>query len=262
MNGAMGRNQRRDRLCVLFILLIMISAAAMLPNTAGADTETMLANAESYYSVGEYDAALVVLGEVLAGADIPAQQRLDAYVLQARCLTQLDRATDARSAFLEALGINGKWRPDPVLVASEDEIALFNEALAQYEHSLPPPVPPVAVTEAQTARGCPSLTAPLVASGVLTVATIYFMATKAQAGDRWEEYAADPLHPDDLYAEYESALSGQKTAGAVSAACGVAAAYVWWKYIRQHKNCSEAGESIPAVSLMVAPDAVMVGWRF
>jgi tetratricopeptide (TPR) repeat protein len=262
MNGAMSRRQIRGRPRGLNMLLVVISAVAFLPYNAHADAETMLAEAESHYGVGEYEQALTVIDQVLIGTDTSAEQRLDAYVLKARCLTQLDRGTDAKSAYTAALGINDEWRPDAILMPDTNERELFEEALHEYQQSQSPATRPVAASKAPTSRDCPSRTAPLIATGVLTAATIYFIVAKQQTGDRWDEYDADPLHRDDLYAEYESALSRQKTAGTVSVACGVVAGYVWWKYFKQHKNCSDSGASISAVSLSVAPDGVVVGWRF
>ena len=245
---------------VLPRVLLIVCATLIVPATAHADTRAELEKAQSYYGFKDYGRSLDLVGEILETPDLPDQLRLEAQILKARCLTRTGQKEAAKSAYVEALAIDERWRPDPVLQPA-DEVASFEEALAEHEASVRQADDLGTALDSATSHDCPSVTAPLIATGVFTAATAYFFVAKKQTEDSWNDYVADPGHPTDLYDEYESARSREKVAGAVSIASALVSGYLWFKYIKQNKNCTDDDGSREALSLSLAPGWVVVAYR-
>lgn len=243
----------------LAALLVAMALCPCLIDGARAQDAPSLDDVRLDFAAGDYGKALAEVDVIIAGKQTTTADRAACLAFKGRCLAQLSREQEAVQVFREARKYDPGLKPDDSW--STEEGRAYEKAMAP-EPSVPPSASPGAAADAEANRGCPKLAVPIVATGVFAAATIYFFVVKQQTADRWSTYAADPLRPDVLYDDYESAWSRQKAAGTVSAVSGLVSGFLWRKFVRQHKNCSQGGESRTDVSLRIAPDGIIVGCRF
>ena len=243
---------------LIALLFTMAPDPCLIPGARAQDAPS-LDDVRLDFAAGEYEKALAEADAIIADKQTKTADHAACLTLKARCLAQLGREHEAVQVFREARKYDPSPKPDDSW--STEEGHAYEKAMAP-EPSLPPSASSGAGEGAESNRGCPKLAVPMVATGVFAAATIYFLVAKKQTSDRWSEYAADLLRPPGLYDEYESAWSRQRAAGMVSAASGLVSGFLWWKFVRQHQNCSKGGEPRTDVSLRVSPDGIVVGWRF
>ncbi len=110
-------------------LLIPTFAILVVAPVAMANTAEDLAQAEDWFSFGDYDKALNRASSLVNGGLAQGDQLRDAHVLRARCLLALDRKDESEEAYRQAVAVDPNWKPDPVQF-TESEIAVFSAAVA------------------------------------------------------------------------------------------------------------------------------------
>lgn len=246
-----SRNRTWSGVLCPLALLIAISLATTGTAQDRPNIREELMMAEGEYLTGNYARARDRLDGVLNTAEATDSQKFEAVVLQARCLTQLEDSTRAINAFTEALKINPAWRPGAEDL-KEPELALFEQALAGFETAqsllaLPP---------------CPSKSTATVATVAFVASSVFYFAAKGGADDRWDEYQSDPIHPDNLYDDYESAKSKQDIAMIATAATGLASGYLWFRYAHTSRNCREVGDAGVRLGLQFGLQRLALVGRF
>lgn len=231
----------------LLIAVVLGTGAAR----AQGDFREALQRAEDHYQVKEYDVALDLVDRILMADTSGGTLRLQATVLKARCLTRLGQTAAARTAFQETLALDSDWRPDANLMR-QDELALFDDVLAAHREEQRLAALPECVTP----------TKPLVATGALAAGLAWYLTAKSSADDKWDAYAADPLRPQDLYDDYESAKSKQDIAAGVSIGTGVVAGYLWWRYLHSRGDCRDRSAAGTVWDFAPGPGSFVVTCRF
>lgn len=102
----------------LIIFLTVTGLTFALP--AVADSLDDLAEANDWFTFGEFDKALDRANNLIDGKSLNGKDLRDAYILQARCLVALDRDEEAEKSFRQVIRIDPQWKPDPVLFTPEE----------------------------------------------------------------------------------------------------------------------------------------------
>ena len=110
----------------LIIFLTFTGLTFALP--VAADSLDDLAEANDWFTFGEFDKALNRTNNLIDGNLLNGKELRDAYILQARCLVALDRDEEAEKSFRHVIGIDPQWQPDPVLFTPE-ETASYSAAV-------------------------------------------------------------------------------------------------------------------------------------
>ena len=110
-------------------LLLALTFLAIATAVYAANSED-LAEAEDWFTFGEYQKALNRTTSLLNENLLKGNDLRDGYVLQARCLVALDREDEAKDAFRQVIRTDPKWQPDPALFTAP-EIAAYSEAVSE-----------------------------------------------------------------------------------------------------------------------------------
>ena len=124
----------RPRILVGMILSIFLGS--VVANATETTPRQELERAEDYFLVTDFDEALERVDALIRGGELYGTGLRKAYVLKARCEVARNRKSSGRSAFVDALGLDRGWRPDPDFFTN-DEIVVFEEALAEVESRAP-----------------------------------------------------------------------------------------------------------------------------
>jgi len=126
---------------VAFALLVLPLPAWQ--GAARADALADLSAARDHYEFAEFDQGVAILEKLIAGKQLSGESLRDAYVLLARCQVGKGNEPQALDAFCSAICLDKTWRPDAVFFP-QDEIEVFNKALAACkcaeQATVPPPV--------------------------------------------------------------------------------------------------------------------------
>jgi hypothetical protein len=117
---------RGPRAETAWIRVAALVFAAILGTSTGSWSAT-LEDAETAYLDGDFSGSLRILDDLIANRTMTTGELHEAWVLKGRCLTSLDRKSDAIVAFCEAIALKPEWRPDPVMIPA-DETKTFAEA--------------------------------------------------------------------------------------------------------------------------------------
>jgi hypothetical protein len=174
------------------------------------------------------------LQDLLRQPDLGLKAKADAHVLMAAVYyVMLDDERERRSKALEqfraAFREYRDWKGD-LDISSTEFFDLMQEARrdvdierggGQSSGSIP----------VHVSKETASPTYAWVGSGLLAVSAGIFIYGTALANDRWDKYESDPDHPQDLYDSYKSANNLRNISGIATIVTGVAAGYLWLKYL-------------------------------
>ncbi len=192
-----SRARRGIASLALAIFLPAVLPAAFLPAPVlAADARELLEAAKSDIDFADYEVGLEKVKEALE-LGVPEDQRVEAYVLMARCEAGLGHRAAAVEAFYLALRADPEWRPDPVFYR-QDEIEMFDEALSTYERTEQPSFLPPG--ESVEPAGKPWYKKPVVLGGLgaLLVGGIVLAVSGGEDSDGGGvvgELPAFPNHP-------------------------------------------------------------------
>lgn len=147
---------------------------------ARADASADLNKAREHYEFAEFDQGVALLEPLVAGKQLSGNSLRDAYVLLARCQVGRGNEAQALDAFCSAICLDKTWRPDAVFFP-QDEIEVFNKALAGCkcgEQAAAPPVPP---KKEEEKGGMPKWV--YYAGGAVVVALVAVLAAGGGGGD-------------------------------------------------------------------------------
>ena len=91
------------------------------------------------------------------------------------------------------------------------------------------------------------------------------MLSSSKANDKWDDYESSIDRPDDLYDSYKSANSTKKIVGVATIASGLVTGYLWWKYMKNKKNCyGNIRAEKPSGQLMLnpGPNGIVLTYSF
>lgn len=242
---------------LIFLLSVPLSAQDVGCNYDR--TAPSMESARLNFKSLNYRCAELELLDRLRMSSMSIQEKADVYVLLAAVYYAMNSDTDERrdkvlEQFKAAFAEYRDWK-GTLDIASSDFAELMEEAKRAVDSGEPISEPAM---EPMKLQGCPSSTAAWVSTGVFVAAAGYFFVSSSGANSKWDDYEADPAHPQSLYDDYESAVSTKNIVGIVTGVAAVATGYLWLKYTSAKKDCTQSA------GLHIAPSSrgLQLTYRF
>ena len=231
------------------VMLAAFLLAALLPIAGNAQTRVCtydkkapsLESARHSLKMTDYDCAELEINDLLALDTLSLESRADAHVLlaavyYAKFKNDSEKRRKALEQFKAAFRVYREWGGE-LDVKSPKFQELMEQAKQQVEAERAGA--PISDEVAGAAGECPSSKTALLSTGLFLGATGFFLLSSGKAGDKWDDYEADPLHPGGLYDDYKSANNMKKLSGGLTVVTGVITGYLWFKYFKNKKNCQQ-----------------------
>jgi hypothetical protein len=136
MKSFLDRKRAKKGIASLALVTFLpaVLHTAFLPTSVlAAEARELLEAARNDVEFADYEVGLEKVKEALE-LGVAEDQRVEAYVLMARCEAGLGHRAAAVEAFYLVIRTDPTWRPDPVFYR-QDEIEMFEEALSIYERT-------------------------------------------------------------------------------------------------------------------------------
>ncbi|MDH4156385.1 MAG: hypothetical protein OEW00_03805 [candidate division Zixibacteria bacterium] len=226
----------------LLAALLPIAGSAQTPVCTYDKKAPSLENARHSLKMTDYVCAEAEVNDFLALDTLSLELRADAHVLlaavyYAKLKNESEQRREVLDQFKAAFRVYREWGGE-LDIKSPQFQALMEQAKQQVEAERTGA--PISDEAAVGAAGkCPSSKTALLSTGFFLGATGFFLLSSSKTGDKWDDYEADPLHPDGLYDDYKSASNMKKLSGGLTIVTGAITGYLWFKYFKNKKNCRQ-----------------------
>jgi len=105
-------------------------------------------------------------------------------------------------------------------------------------------------------KPCPSQKWPRISTGAFLLAGTVYIVSSISATNKWNDYADDPDHSQELYDDYKDVHKIKQISGIATLATGVSSAVLWYFYIKDKKKCNSSDNELAFV-----PDSRLNGIR-
>ena len=230
-------------------ITVAVMLAVLLPVMAGAQATVCtydkkapsLESARYSLKMTDYTCAELEINDLLALDTLSLELRADAHVLlaavyYAKLKNESEQRREVLDQFKAAFRVYREWGGE-LDIKSPKFQELMEQAKQQVEAERTGA--PISDEAAGAGGECPSSKTALLSTGLFLGATGFFLLSSSKAGDKWDDYEADPLHPDGLYDDYKSANNMKKLSGGLTIVTGAITGYLWFKYFKNKKNCRQ-----------------------